>query len=111
MDSILTSTKKVLGLGEEYTHFDDDLIMMINTAFGVLTQLGCGPANGFYITDVSDTWSDFLGSKLNQLQMVKSYVHFKVKMMFDPPATSPLIESANNIMKELEWRINLTVGN
>ena len=44
MESILTSIKKMLGIDEEYTHFDADVIMDINSVLMILTQLGVGPA-------------------------------------------------------------------
>ena len=40
MESILTSIKKMLGITEEYEHFDSDLIIHINSVFMILTQLG-----------------------------------------------------------------------
>lgn len=108
MDSILTSIKKVLGIEEEYEHFDVDLIMSINTVLSILTQMGIGPKNGFSITSKLETWEDFLGDKLPNLQMVKSYVEKKVKLMFDPPQSSTLVNVMNETIKELEWRIYIT---
>ena len=108
MDSILTSIKKLLGIEEEYTQFDSDIIMHINTVFLNLTQLGVGPAEGFLIEDDSATWDDFI-SDSNQLQAVKTYVYLKVKLMFDPPLSSSVTESINRIISELEWRLNVAV--
>jgi hypothetical protein len=110
MESILTSIKKLLGIAEEYTHFDTDLIMHINSVLMVLTQLGVGPANGFLISDKSDTWEDFLEDNTN-IEMVKSYVHMKVKLLFDPPLSSAVIESMNRMISEFEWRLNVAVDN
>lgn len=50
MDSILNSIKKLLGIDELYTHFDADIILGINTALSILTQIGAGPTNGFQYT-------------------------------------------------------------
>lgn len=108
MESILTSVKKMLGIAEEYTHFDADLIVHINTVFNVLTQLGVGPSEGFYIEDDTYEWSDFTNDAV-QLQMVKSYMGMKVKMMFDPPTSSSVMEATNRMVSELEWRLNVTV--
>lgn len=108
MESILTSIKKLLGIEEEYTQFDDDIIMHINTVFLNLTQLGVGPAEGFLIEDDTATWYDFIGDS-NQLQAVKSYMYLKVKLLFDPPLSSSVIESMNRMIAELEWRINVAV--
>ena len=108
MESILTSIKKMLGITEEYQHFDVDLIMYINTALMVLTQLGVGPEEGFTIADDTATWDDFLPETPN-LEAVKSYVYLKVKLLFDPPLTSSVIESMNKMISEFEWRLNVAV--
>ena len=108
MDSILTSIKKLLGIAEEYTQFDDDIIMHINTVFLNLTQLGVGPAEGFLIEDDTADWEDFIEDDA-QLQAVKSYVYLKVKLLFDPPLSSSVIESMNRMIAELEWRLNVAV--
>ena len=106
MDSILTSIKKLLGITKEYQHFDDDLIMHINSVFLVLTQLGVGPSEGFFIEDDSAEWSDFLEDP-TKLQMVKSYMFLKVKLLFDPPLSSAVIEANNRLISEFEWRLNV----
>jgi hypothetical protein len=103
--SILISTKKILGLSEEYTAFDLDIITHINSAFGTLSQLGVGPTNGFMIEDASDVWLDFIPNS-NILTMAKTYIFLKVKMFFDPPSTSFLVTAMNEQIKEYEWRIS-----
>ena len=109
MESILTSIKKMLGIVEEYEHFDADIIMHINSAFSVLTQLGVGPEEGFRIEDASTVWSDFLYDD-PRLEMVRTYVYLKVKLVFDTASSSSaVIESINRQIQELEWRINVTV--
>ena len=108
MDSILTSIKKLLGIEESYTHFDTDVIIGINTAISILTQIGVGPVNGFSITDKTSVWSDFI-SDMSKLELVKSYVHLKVKLLFDPPTSSAVIEVNNRQLSELEWRISILV--
>ena len=106
--SILTSIKKLLGIAEEDTSFDQDIIMHINTVFAILAQLGVGPANGFSIEDDSAIWEDYLGNATN-LELVKSYIYMKVRSMFDPPTSSILVDAMNKNISELEWRINTTV--
>ena len=106
--SILTSIKKLLGIAEEDTSFDQDIIMHINTVFAILAQLGVGPANGFSIEDDGAIWSDYLGNVTN-LELVKSYIYMKVRSMFDPPTSSILVDAMNKNISELEWRINTTV--
>lgn len=108
MDSILTSIKKLLGIAEEYDHFDPDIIMHINSVFSVLTQLGVGPTSGFSISDKTAVWSDFVESD-SRLEMLKSYMYLKVKLLFDPPLGTASIEAINRQISELEWRINVTV--
>lgn len=109
MESILTSIKKLLGITEEYTHFDNDLIMHINSVLMILSQLGVGPSEGYSISSSAQTWSDFLGDDLKKLQSVKSYVALKVRLMFDPPTSSSVMEAINNQIREFEWRLNVAV--
>lgn len=104
MDSILNSIKKNLGLHEEDTNFDADIIMHINSVFGILWQMGVGPSDPFRINDSTETWDDFLEDKI-KINYVKSYVEKKVKLLFDPPLSSAVLESMNNLIKELEWRL------
>lgn len=108
MDSILNSVKKDLGIVPEYTHFDPDIIMDINTAFSVLTQIGVGPKAGFSIVDETAVWTDFIPAD-SRLEIVKTYVAKKTKQLFDPPSTGPLSEALNKVLTELEWRINVIV--
>lgn len=107
MDSILTSIKKLLGIAEEYTQFDSDIIMHINSTFMILTQMGVGPANGFMIEDDISTWSEFLGEDTN-LEAVKSYVYLRVKLLFDPPSGGSVADSMKRMIDEFEWRLNVT---
>ena len=108
MESILTSIKKLLGITEEYEQFDQDIIIHINSVFSILTQLGVGPERGFSIKDEQSVWTDFINDDL-RLTAVKSYVYLKVKLLFDPPLSSAVIESTNRMISELEWRINVMV--
>ena len=110
MDSILTSVKKALGITEEYEHFDQDIIMHVNSTLATLTQLGVGPAAGFAITDSTADWSDFVDDA-TILQMVKSYVYLKVRMLFDPPQSSAVLDCMNKQIAEFEWRVNVLAEN
>ena len=107
-DSILISIKKLLGITEEYTHFDADILMHINMAFMVLYQLGVGPSTPFSIEDASATWSDFMGDATD-LAGVKTYIYLKVKLVFDPPQSSAAMEAIKQNIAELEWRLNAAV--
>lgn len=104
MDSILTSVKKLLGLTEEYTAFDVDLIIHINSVLMILRQMGVGPEEGFSISDATATWSEFCQNKAD-IEAVKSYVALKVKLLFDPPQSSSTMEATKNLISELEWRL------
>lgn len=106
MESILTSIKKMLGIQEDYDHFDADIIMHINTVFMTLTQIGVGPSDGFYIEDDTTTWLEFV-PELNDLQAIKTYIYLKVKLVFDPPTSSTVLEAMTKQANELEWRLNV----
>lgn len=105
-ESILDSIKKVLGVDPDFTNFDLDITMFINAAFGSLQQIGVGPDTGFFIEDNTALWSSYT-SRTDLLGMVKTYVSMKVRLVFDPPATSFVLESFNAMILQLEWRINV----
>ena len=108
MESILTSIKKLLGIAEEYEHFDADLIMHINSVFSTLHQLGVGPAEPFRIQDEEAIWSDFIQGTSN-IESVKSYMYLNVKLLFDPPLTSAVLASYERQIAELTFRLNVAV--
>lgn len=108
MESILNSIKKLLGIPEDYDHFDSDIIMHINSVFTTLTQLGVGPEDGFSINDEVEKWEDFLPEE-RMIHSVKSYMFMKVKLMFDPSLSSAVIECTKEQIKEMEWRIQVAV--
>lgn len=109
-DSILESVKKVIGFEPEYKAFDQDLIMHINSTFMVLNQLGVGPKEGFMIEDDTSQWVEFLGAtEMLRTQAVKSYVSIKARLIFDPPATSFVIQALEKQATEYEWRLNVQV--
>lgn len=104
---ILNSTKKVLGIADDYTVFDLDIITYINTAFSTLNQLGVGPPEGFMIEDDSAEWDDYIADDDIQLNAVKSYIFLRTKMLFDPPTIGYLIDAYQKQIDELEWRLNV----
>lgn len=110
-DSILESIKKLLGITSDYSVFDADIIMHINSVFFVLQQLGVGPKNGFRINDAGAVWSDYMPEENPNIESVKSYIYLRVKMLFDPPLNSSVIEAMNRQIAELEWRLNVEVEN
>lgn len=107
-NSILLSVKKSLGINPDMTQFDPDIIMCINSALNNLTQLGVKPANGFSISSDEEEWGQLIGDE-QRLNLVKSYVFLKTKMIFDPPTIGGLLNAHQEQIKELEWRINAQV--
>lgn len=105
-DSILDSTKKLLGIAPEDTNFDTDVIISINTVLATLTQIGVGPPEGFTIINKNSKWSDLLQDD-KRLEFVKSYVYIKVRLIFDPPQSQALLDSLERASKELEFRISI----
>lgn len=109
MEYILTSIKKLLGIDPKYKAFDDDIIIHINTVFVVLNQLGIGPEKCFQVVNGYETWDEFTTTENEN--MVRTYVYLKVRLLFDPPTSSVLIDSINNMLAELEWRLYLEGDN
>lgn len=105
VDSILVSVKKLLGIDAEYTIFDPDIIVHINTAFAILNQLGVGPEEGFMIEGVNEVWEEYIVDF--NFMMAKTFVFLKVKIAFDPPSSAALLESMNRQLDELTWRLEV----
>lgn len=105
-DSILNSTKKILGLDQNYTAFDLDIITHINSALVVLHQLGIGPIEGFFISGAEEKWADYPIPEV-QKNLVRSYIYLKVRMLFDPPTTSFHIEAMKHQIEEFEFRLSV----
>lgn len=114
-EKILSSIKKLLGLNDGVTVFDTDIVIHINTVFANLTQMGVGPQDdegkniGFRISTGNEIWGDFTDNDI-LIDNVKTYVYIKVKMVFDPPTSSALIDAYNAQAKELEWRLYTQKG-
>lgn len=104
-DSILTSIKKQLGLEEAYTHFDADIIININSAIATLTGIGVGPSNGFIIEDKTQTWDDFVPRDIRN-ESIQTYIYLKVKLIFDPPMSTAVMETYKETIREIEWRLS-----
>lgn len=103
IDSILNSVKKKLGILEDYTHFDEEIILDINTSFMILNQLGIGPEEPFMITGATEIWDDFIED--GPIEAVKSYIPLKVRLLFDPPQQSFMLNSVQDRIAELEFRM------
>lgn len=109
MESILDTIKKMLGITADDTSFDIDVIMNINAAIAVLTQIGVGPKTGFFITDSNDTWSDFVGTN-PYLELVKMDIYCRCRKVFDP-GSSALSKAIDETIKECEWRLQVAAEN
>lgn len=113
--SILTTVKQALGLAADYTAFDNELIMHINSVLADLNQLGFGPDGGFEIEDATKNWSDFLVVDFTaetlapepRYNAVKSYMYLRVRMLFDPPTVGYQIDAMQKLLDRAEWRINI----
>ena len=103
--SILKSVKKNLGLEPNYDVFDGEIVMHINAAFSTLSQLGLGPAGGYFIDDDTSEWSEF-STTIDELSSVKSYVYLRVRLLFDPPTAGYVLASFEGQLRELVWRLN-----
>lgn len=105
MSSILGTIKDLLGgAAANSTDFDGEIMVHINTQFGVLYQLGVGPSQGYMITSADNEWSEFTsGNKL--LEMVKSYIYMRVRLLFDPPQNSSVLTYFKDAADILESRI------
>lgn len=107
MESILDSIKKLLGPTETYDNFDADIIMHINSALANLTQIGVGPTEGFSIENESATWNKFLTDPV-QLGLAKTYIYQTVKLAFDPPTNSAVLQATERQVQKLEWLLNVS---
>ena len=107
MDSILNTVKKMLGLSSDYDAFDTDILANINSAFMTLMQIGVGAHKAFIVTGPDETWADFLGDNVTDLEAVKQYVYLKVRLVFDPPASSSVADALKRACDEAEWRLNI----
>jgi hypothetical protein len=106
--SILNTIKKLIGISEDDTSFDQDLIVHINSSLMSVSQLGIGPSGGIFITDELNKWSDLLGERTD-LEAVKTYIYLKVRLIFDPPSNSFLVDAIKKEISEIEWRLNSQV--
>lgn len=103
-NSVLTNTKQALGYSEDYTAFDFDIILFINSTFATLNDLGVGPEDGFAIADKTTQWEEFLGDDL-RLNSVKTYVYLKVRILHDPPKDQVVMDAYQALIEENTWRI------
>ena len=103
-DSVLSSTKQMLGISPEDTSFDVNVIMSINTTLTILMDLGLTEVEDQIVTSNKMTWDELLGGRTD-IEYVKTYIYQKVKMIFDPPTSTAAIDAMQRSISELEWRI------
>lgn len=106
-DSILVTIKKMLGLDADYTAFDQDIIVFINSAFMTLAQIGVGDREGYCITGAEETWGDFISEFPANYDALKTFIYLSVKILFDPPNSSAVLTSYENTIERLTWRLNI----
>lgn len=104
-DSILVTIRTMLGYSDEYHPFDEEIKVFINMAIDYLRQIGPAISRQLIVTGEQQTWEDLLGSD-RKLEMVKTYVWIKVRLLHDPPSNSFLVDALNKEASQLEWRIN-----
>ena len=110
MESILNSVKTFIGMNEEETHFDTDVIITINSIFSILRQMGVGPEETFSIVDDKTIWNDFTQDDPDYSE-VKTYVQLRTKLIFDPPSNSNILAAMKEQIQEIEWRLTVTASN
>ena len=103
-DSILNDIKKALGITEDYTAFDQEIILHTNTAIMFAEQLGLP---SFKITNKTETWDQYLAGTTKNLEAVKTYLYLQVRLVFDPPANSFVVTAIEKQLQEYAWRINI----
>lgn len=106
-ESILNSIKSLLGISDEDTAFDNDILVNINAAFSTLFQVGVGDKIHYFISDETTTWDDLFDKEEDLIDFIKLYTYMKVRLGFDPPTNSFVLEAIKQQMQELEYRILL----
>lgn len=103
--SVLETTKQLLGISPECDAFDESIRMDINTVLMILNDLGVGPEKAFALKTGKELWSEFTDDEVLAEQL-KTYLYLKVRLMFDPPSTSFVIDAISKNIQEIEWRLN-----
>lgn len=106
-ESILSSIKKLLGISDQDNAFDLDILININSIFSTLFQIGVGKEGHYTVTDANATWNDVFADRLDLVDFIKLYTYLKVRVIFDPPTSSYVLDALNNQIKETEWRIQI----
>ena len=107
--SILLSIKKAIGAAPDYTPFDVDIIMHINSQLANLYQIGLDAARSVVVDGPDQLWTDLIPAGDARLQFVKTYIYAKVKMIFDPPTSTAQMQALKDAAAESEFRISVAV--
>lgn len=108
--SILNTIKKLLGVDRSYKIFDMDIIVGINSALSTLYQLGIITEPDFVVMDERPKWSDIIKEGYqNRFSFIQQYVYLKVRIIFDPPTSSFVLDAYQKQISELEWRLNVEI--
>lgn len=100
MTKILNDIKDYLNINDTDV-FDNELLLLCNSALGSLKQIG---AITFNNEVDKDTLWDSLKVRSDLISFVKQYLYAKIRIAFDPPASSMAMEALKNIVSETEWR-------
>lgn len=106
---IMDTIKKMLGLSEDYSAFDTEILFFINSAIMDLSQLGvCSP--NFQITENSnETWDDLLSEYSNNglLNSAQEYIYLRTRLSFDPPNSGYVTNALKDRLTEATWRLRV----
>lgn len=104
--SILKSVRSAVGLDEEDSSFDSELLMHINGSIMILHQNGIGMP--IHVEDVDTVWEDFknpMQADANSMfSAAKTFIFIKTKILFDPPPPST-VKYMSEAADEYLWRL------
>lgn len=95
----------MLGLTEEQTEYDEDILMHINTTLGMLSQLGVDVPDDFVVSSENQQWNE-ITTDSKMIRLLKEYMYLKIRIIFDPP-TGSVLDAVEKVISELEWRISI----
>ena len=102
--SILADVRSACNLESTDSGFDKELIPLINTQIMMAHQFGVG-RSGFHITSIAETWGEWLGMLGYELEGIKTWLGYSVRLMFDPPDNSTVLKSCQDQIQKIEWML------
>lgn len=100
--SVLDSVKEALGIDEEYNVFDMDILAYINGTLMTAHQLGA--VDDVTVLDETTTFGNIINEN-TQLNALYVYLIMNVRLLFDPPQNSFLVNSLKDQIQEVQWRL------